>query len=98
MQVERSIKVRILDRDFPLRVGEEDSESTRQIAAYLNDRIEAFRRAHPEQPELTSAIIAALAVTEELFQLRERHLTTGENIEDEVRSLNKMLADALRSQ
>jgi cell division protein ZapA len=95
MQVERSLKVRILDREYPLRVSEEDSEATREMAAYLNDRIEVFRKAHPDQPELTSAVIAALSITEELFTLRQKHFQTSELIEDEVQEMSRILQAAL---
>ena len=95
MQVEQSLKVRILDRDYPLRVSEEDAEATREMASYLNNRIDVFRKAHPDQPELTSAIIAALSITEELFALRQRHFQTNETIEDEVQEMSRILRAAL---
>lgn len=96
MQVERSIKVRILNRDYPLRVVDEDSEATLEMAAYLNTRIEAFRKTHPEQPELTSAVIAALSITEELLTLRERHNAVTESVEDHVQEMNRVIQSALK--
>ena len=96
MQVERSIKVRILNRDYPLRVVDEDSEATLEMAAYLNTRIEAFRKTHPDQPELTSAVIAALSITEELLTLRDKHIRTSEYVEDELQEMNEVLRGALK--
>ena len=67
-----SIRVRVLNRDFSLLVKEKkDIERTREMAAYVDEKIKEFRRAHPEQPEVTAVIIAALAVAEDLFSERD---------------------------
>jgi len=98
MQVETSIRVRILDREYPLRVGEEDATTTVEMAAYLDQRIRAFRNTHPDQPELTSTVMAALAIADELFAIRDRYERDAEQLEDEAREMLMVLDSVLDQQ
>ena len=65
--LEKSSRVHILGREYRLLVTDESEGLTREIVAYVNSKMTAFRRAHPEQPELTTAVITALALAEELY-------------------------------
>lgn len=65
--MEKSIRVRILGREYGLRVDENDEDLTKGIADYLDVKMRSFRDAHPDQQDITTAVIAGLAVTEELF-------------------------------
>ncbi|MFW5955652.1 MAG: cell division protein ZapA [Rhodothermales bacterium] len=68
-----TIRVHILGRDYALRVDrDEDAGLMQEIAEYVDARMQSFQRAHPERPELTSAVIAALAIAEDLFTERSR--------------------------
>lgn len=96
MQVETSIRVRIMDREYPLRVGEEDATTTLQMAAYLDERIRAFRNSHPDQPELTSTVMAALAIADELFAIRDRYESDSDHLDAELNGMLEALDGALR--
>ena len=50
----KSIRVHILGREYALRVQEEDEAFTREVASFVNARMEQFRDNHPEQAELTT--------------------------------------------
>jgi cell division protein ZapA len=67
----KSIRVEILDREYPLRVREENEERTRRVAAAVDARMESIRKQLPTEPDLTIAVMAALAYGEELAALRE---------------------------
>ena len=69
--MEKSIRVRILGREYGLRVQEDDEELTKEIADYLDTKMRSFRSSHPDQQDLTTAVIAGLAVTEELFSRQQ---------------------------
>ena len=71
--MEKSIRVRILNREYPLRVQEHDEGPTRQMAAYVDARMRAFKQAHPDQPEVVAAVMVALAFAEELQSSRDAH-------------------------
>ena len=95
---EKTIRVRVLSRDFPLRVRPEDESATRQIANYVDDKMRAFKTAHPEQPELTVAIVTALAMAEELHAARnaqEQLEYIDRRLGEELTGLEQHLAHAL---
>ncbi|MFB6231639.1 MAG: cell division protein ZapA [Salinibacter sp.] len=69
----KSIRVHIMGREYGLRVQEGDEAHTRRIASSVDERMKEFKEAHPEQAELTAAVMAALAFAEELFLQREQY-------------------------
>ncbi|MFB6098896.1 MAG: cell division protein ZapA [Salinibacter sp.] len=80
----KSIRVQIMGREYALRVQEDDEAHTRRIASSVDARMQKFKEAHPEQAELTTAVMTALSLAEELFLQREEH-------EDGTAALNKEL-------
>jgi cell division protein ZapA len=93
-----TIRVHILDREYALRVNsEDDARMTRRIAAYVDQRLRAFRSEHPDRPELTGAIITALAITEELFEVQRTIENERGEMSREVAELDGMLSRALEA-
>ncbi|HMB91499.1 MAG TPA: cell division protein ZapA [Rhodothermales bacterium] len=91
----KSIRVRILGRDYPLIVREEDEAITREMASYVDSKMQTFKQAHPEQSDLVTAIITALALTEEVYKLRETENNALEHLDTELDALDRQLAQAL---
>lgn len=69
--MEKTIRVSILGRSYPLRVREEDEPFTRRVATLVDERIRAMERQAPGHPDLTAAVIAALSIAEEMLSARE---------------------------
>ncbi|MEM6326195.1 MAG: cell division protein ZapA [Bacteroidota bacterium] len=84
---ERSIRVRILDRDYPLKVAPADEGYTLHLAKYVDGRLRKIRSGIPHQPDLTHAVIGALELAEELFMARAEI--------DRVRADQEVQADEL---
>ena len=93
--MEKSIRVRILGRDYPLLVNEQDETLTREMAAYLDGKMQAFKKAHPEQSDLVTAVMTALGLAEELFNTSEKNYEAFHTLDDELDALDRTLADAL---
>lgn len=91
----KSIRVTILGREYALRVREEDEAQTRDLARFVEERMRRFQKAHPEQAELTTAIITALALAEELHDLRAAYESTQNSLDAELDALADRLAEAL---
>jgi len=91
------LKVRLLGKDYTLRVSEDDELATLEMAEYLDTKLRAFKQAHPEQSDLTAAVISALAITEELFVERASGMDPGEHVNDVLTNLEKKLSKALLS-
>jgi cell division protein ZapA len=66
----RSIRVRVLDKEYPLRVAPADEAYTQRVASFVDERMRRIQRGIPAQPDLTHAIIGALQLAEELFAAR----------------------------
>ncbi len=81
----KSIRVRILGREYALRVEADDEAHTRRVASAVDDRMRQFKENHPDQAELTTAVMTALTLAEELYLQREEH-------EDDTTALNEELA------
>lgn len=92
----QSIRVRILKRDFSLMVREEDEALTRQLAEFVDERIQEFRRAHPDQPEVTAAVIAALSIAEELYTERDARERLENILDRRLGRLAASLEEALQ--
>lgn len=92
----RSIRVRILSREYPLVVQDEAAEAVaRDVAAYVDGKMRAFREAHPEQSEMTTAVITALTLAEELYAAREREDDRVRTLDATLDELARTLGDAL---
>lgn len=94
---DKPLRVKILDREYSLRVSPEDEAHTREIASYLDSKMRGFKNAHPDQNEVTSAVITALAITEELFAVQEVLEANFGTLETELNRLDSVLANALHS-
>ena len=95
--MEKSVTVHILGKSYSLRVAVEDEALTREIAAYVDGKMTAFRRSFPKQDESTSAVIVALAIAEELFTLKEKTDSLSENTSKELDDLSRLLETVLTS-
>ena len=93
--MEKSIRVRILGRDYPLLVKEQDEALMRDMAAYIDGKMQAFKKAHPDQSDLVMAVMTALGLTEELFNASEKNNQALHTLDDELDALDKALAEAL---
>lgn len=91
------IKIRLMGKDYTLRVAKEDELATLEMAEFLNAKLQSFRTSHPEQSDLTAAIITGLAITEELFMERASSLDPGEHVNAALVDMEKKLSKALLS-
>ena len=93
----KPLKVRFLGKDYTLRVQEDDELATLEMAEYLDSRMRAFKQAHPEQSDLTAAVITGLSITEEVFVERSSTLDPGEHVNAELNKMERKLSRGLLS-
>ena len=89
------IRVRILDRDYPLRVAPGDEDYTVHLAQRVDERLRRLRQALPSQPDLTHAVLATLEMAEELYAARAEADRLRARVEIEAADLADRLGDAL---
>lgn len=93
----KSIRVHILGREYALRVHESDEAHTRKMAAFVNARMEQFKDDHPEQSELTTAVITALMLSEELHLVRDQHEEEQDAVDGTLSHLTARLSHAIEA-
>ncbi len=71
----KSIRVTILGREYPLRV--ENEEKALKVVAYVDSLLNELIEKNPGAPTSTVAVIAALNIAEQLFDLKERIQNEG---------------------
>jgi len=89
--MEKAIRVSILGLDYPLRVSEESEAAIRQTAAMVQERMLAFKRMYPNQSNMVSAVMTALAFADEL-QTAEK---VSEELVAQIEQLDKKLEQEL---
>ena len=90
-----SIRVRILDRDYPLRVSPGDEDYTVHLAQRVDERLRRLRAQLPSQPDLTHAVLTALELAEELYAARAETDRLRARVEIEAGALAERLDQAL---
>jgi cell division protein ZapA len=86
-QPPKSIRVRVLDREYPLRVAPADIGYTQHLAQLVDARLRRIREGIPNQPDLTHAIIGALEMAEELYAARAEIDRLRAEVEVEAKAL-----------
>ena len=91
-----SVRVTIGGEDFTVR-SELPPEYTREVAAYLDAALKRVRDLVPSVEPHKAAILAALAITDELFQARrgDRDIATRMNVL--VADLTRLVPPAKRA-
>ena len=90
----KSIKVKILGSEYPLRGESEDL--TKRVAGYVDEMIQSIYARIPEQQPLTVAVLSALNITEDLFKERERSRTLSAHVTTELTEMNSLLTQCLQ--
>ncbi len=90
-----SIRVRILDREYPLRVAPGDEDYTVHLAARIDERLRRMRSQLPAQPDMTHAVLVALELAEELYAARAETDRLRARLEIESAALADRLDEAL---
>jgi cell division protein ZapA len=91
----KPIRVTVLGREYGLRVSEEDEAFTRRVASFVDERMQSFRDAHPEQAELTTAVMTALSLAEALHEEREEQAQNADAMTDALDRMADRLNAAL---
>lgn len=74
-----SIRVNILGKSYPLKVLEGEEQLMEQIAEYVDNRFQLFKRELSTHPEQTIMVLASLSIAEELFALQRNGSPTDQD-------------------
>ena len=88
-----SVKVTIYGTEYPVR-GEADSEYIQEVAAYVDGKMKEVAESLSVKSTTKVAILAALNITDELFQLRG----SSEGEIEEYKDRLTLLVDRVREE
>ncbi len=95
--MEKSIRIKLLGREYPLRVSEKDEDRTLALAGHVDDKLRSFRETHPDQSDTTAATITCLALADDLFSIKEELERRDAYYASELARLEERLGAALES-
>jgi cell division protein ZapA len=85
-----AVKVSIVDEDYTVR-SELDPDYTREVAGYVDQAIRRVLQAGPMVETHKAAILAALAITDELFQARKSQEELARRLKQLSAELSRLL-------
>ncbi|MBF0539268.1 MAG: cell division protein ZapA [Nitrospirae bacterium] len=85
-----SAEVYILGQKYILK-GEEPEDYIKELALYVDKKLQEIQRSAPMANQAKTAILAALGIADELFKLKEAHESLTKNIETSTDDLSKIL-------
>lgn len=90
----KSVRVSIFGEEYALR-SEMGEEYTRACAEHVDDRVQAVHvTGHVAEPH-KAAILAAMQITDELFQERDQRVELAGDVVRRISDLRKRVEDAL---
>ena len=87
---ENAVRVSILGQEYPIR-ADADEEYIREVASYLNGRMNAVHAAEPTRPLSKVAILTALNLAHELLDIKKQN----EEMLGEIKRRTKEFSDCL---
>lgn len=92
--MKRESRVEIFGSSYIIK-SETEEEYTRQLAKYVDDKMKEVAQGTSTMSGLKVAILAALNISNELFQLREEHEQQSDLVERKTTKLISILESRL---
>jgi len=92
---ELSIKIRIADREYPMRVRRDEEERVRAAGKMLNDKLRAFSERYGLQDHQDLLAMVAFDNMVQQMDLQNQNQGLSQNISERISHLNQLLGQAL---
>ncbi len=90
------LKINIYGTEYPIKSdAETNTEYIKKVAAYVDQKMREIDQSTEAKSPLKIAILAALNITDELFQEKKINETLLEKMEDKLNNLNTSLDESL---
>jgi cell division protein ZapA len=90
-----SIKVKIADREYPLKVRKDEEERIRMAAKLLNEKIKQFKDQFGKDDKQDLLAMAAFDMAVEKLRQQEKIALTNEHLENRLDYLEDLINTAL---
>jgi cell division protein ZapA len=91
----RVVQVEIFGRDYPIRANVEDEEYILSIGRYVDSKMIEIRESMKIDSSQKIAILAALNIADELFDLQNEHDRLIADYQEKLRSYTEALDQSL---
>ena len=92
---ELSIKIKIADREYPMKVKPEDEERVRNAGKNINERIRSYRERFGIDDKQDLLAMVAFDCLVDKMQVEEKQFDTDESIVEKIDHLNNIIGQAL---
>lgn len=92
---ELSIKIKIADREYPMKVKTEDEQRVRNAGKSINERIRTYRERFGIDDKQDLLAMVAFDCLVDKMELEEKHVDTDESVVQKVNQLNNLINQAL---
>ncbi len=92
---ELSIKIKISDREYPMKVDANDEEKIRLAGKKINEKIKLYRDQFGIDDKQDLLAMVAFDSLFEKLQSEDNQSTIGETVIDKVVYLNKLISDGI---
>lgn len=92
---ELSIRIKIADREYPMKVKAEDEERVRSAGRQINERIRSYRDKFGIDDKQDLLAMVAFDCLVDKLELDEKQFDAGENVLEKVDHLNHIITQVL---
>jgi cell division protein ZapA len=92
---ELSIKIKIADREYPMKVKTEDEQRVRNAGKTINERIKTYRERFGIDDKQDLLAMVAFDSLVDKMETEEKHYDTDESVMQKVSHLNNLINQAL---
>ena len=90
-----SIKVKIADREYPMKVDAKDEENIRKAGKIINERLRSYRERFGIDDKQDLMAMVAFDSTVERIKVEGETHQMDDNIEHKIEKLNQLISEAL---
>jgi cell division protein ZapA len=93
---ELSIKLRIADREYPMKVRKDEEERVRAAGKSINDKLKSYREQYGLEDHQDLLAMVAFDHTIQKLIFEEKNVSLDSGVSEKVTHLNNLLAQALK--
>jgi len=92
---ELSIKIKIADREYPMKVAAEDEERIRQAGRVINERLKSYRERFGIDDKQDLLSMVAFDCMVDKLQAEEKYSNTDETVIEKISYINTLITQSL---
>lgn len=92
---ELSIKIKIADREYPMKVRIEDEERVRSAGKIINERIKSYREQFGIDDKQDLLAMVAFDSLVDKLQSEETRSSTDEGVSEKIAYLNNLISQSI---